>query len=220
MRNQPAEMSITGYNFISIEGNIGAGKTTLSTRIANDYNAKLILETFEENAFLAKFYKEPEKYAFPLELSFLAERYEQLKHQLTSRDLFKAFTVSDYFINKSFIFARKNLPEDTFGLYKKLFDIISESLPKPDLLVYLYQSIDNLMRNIHNRGRDYERDIKPEYLEKIQESYLDFIRQKTDMRILIIDTNDLDFVKHEADYNRIIEILSVEYSTGVHRITP
>lgn len=213
-------MHLTDYNFISIEGNIGAGKTTLASRIANDYNAKLILEQFEENAFLAKFYKEPDKYAFPLELSFLAERYEQLKHQLTSRDLFKSFTVSDYFINKSFIFARKNLPEDTFGLYKKLFDIISESLPKPDLLVYLYQTIDNLMRNIHNRGRDYERDIKPEYLEKIQASYLDFIRQKSGMRILIIDTNDLDFVKNEADYNRIIEILSGEYSTGVHRISP
>ncbi len=213
-------MGLTDYNFISIEGNIGAGKTTLSTRIADDYNAKLILETFEENAFLAKFYKEPDKYAFPLELSFLAERYEQLKHQLTSRDLFKSFTVSDYFINKSFIFARKNLPEDTFGLYKKLFDIISESLPKPDLLVYLYQTIDNLMHNIHNRGRDYEKDIKPEYLEKIQESYLDFIRQKSGMRILIIDTNNLDFVKNKEDYERILEILSKKYSIGVHRIMP
>ncbi len=220
MRNQPTEMSITDYNFISIEGNIGAGKTTLATQIAEDYNAKLILETFEENAFLAKFYKEPDKYAFPLELSFLAERYEQLKHQLTSRDLFKTFTVSDYFINKSFIFARKNLPEDTFGLYKKLFEIISESLPKPDLLVYLYQSIDNLMRNIRNRGRDYERDIKPEYLEKIQESYLDFIRQKSGMRILIIDTNNLDFVSNETDYKQITKIIAAEYSIGVHRITP
>jgi deoxyadenosine/deoxycytidine kinase len=213
-------MSITDYNFISIEGNIGAGKTTLATRIADDYNAKLILESFEENAFLAKFYKEPDKYAFPLELSFLAERYEQLKHQLTSRDLFKTFTVSDYFINKSFIFARKNLPEDTFGLYKKLFEIISESLPKPDLLVYLYQTIDNLIHNIRSRGRDYEQDIKPEYLEKIQESYLDFIRQKSGMRILIIDTNNLDFVKNKADYKRIVEIISGKYEKGVHRIMP
>lgn len=213
-------MTLTNYNFISIEGNIGAGKTTLATRIADDYNAKLILEQFEENAFLAKFYKEPDKYAFPLELSFLAERYEQLKHQLTSRDLFKSFTVSDYFINKSFIFARKNLPEDTFGLYKKLFDIISESLPKPDLLVYLYLDIDNLIRNIRNRGRDYEQDIKAEYLEKIQESYLQFIRQKENMRIVIIDTNHLDFVKHEEHYRTLIDIISQEYSIGIHRITP
>ncbi len=213
-------MTITDYNFISIEGNIGAGKTSLSTRIAEDYNAKLILEQFDENSFLPKFYKEPDKYAFPLELSFLAERYEQLKHQLTTRDLFKTFTVSDYFINKSFIFARKNLPEDTFSLYKKLFEIISESLPKPDLLVYLYLNIENLMRNIHNRGREYELDIKIDYLEKIQESYLEFIRQKTNMRILIIDTNNLDFVKHEKDYQTILDIMSEEYELGVHRITP
>lgn len=213
-------MSLNNYNFISIEGNIGAGKTTLATRIADEYNAKLILEQFEENAFLAKFYREPDKYAFPLELSFLAERYEQLKHQLTSRDLFKSFTVSDYFINKSFIFARKNLPEDTFGLYKKLFDIISESLPKPDLLVYLYQSIDNLMRNIRNRGRDYEQDISAEYLAKIQDSYLEFIRQKSGMRIVIVDINQMDFVKREEDYRTLIEIISRGFTKGVHRITP
>ncbi len=208
------------YNFISIEGNIGAGKTTLATKIAEDYNAKLILEQFEENSFLPKFYKEPDKYAFPLELSFLAERYEQLKHQLSTRDLFKSFTVSDYFINKSFIFARKNLPEDTFSLYKKLFEIISESLPKPDLLVYLYLSIDNLLKNIQNRGRDYEQDIKAEYLMKIQESYLDYIRQKTNMRILIIDTNNMDFVKRPDDYQTLLKIIGSEYSTGIHTITP
>ncbi|MCF8364168.1 MAG: deoxynucleoside kinase [Bacteroidales bacterium] len=213
-------MNLNHYNFISIEGNIGAGKTTLATKIAGDFNAKLILEQFEENSFLPKFYKEPDKYAFPLELSFLAERYEQLKHQLTSRDLFKTFTISDYFINKSFIFARKNLPEDTFGLYKKLFEIISESLPKPDLLVYLYMNIDNLIRNIRNRGRDYEQDIKPEYLYKIQESYLDFIRHKPNMRILIIDTNEIDFVNRPEDYQTILKILAREYPLGIHRITP
>lgn len=213
-------MNLDHYNFISIEGNIGAGKTTLATKIAEDYNAKLILEQFEENSFLPKFYKEPDKYAFPLELSFLAERFEQLKHQLSTRDLFKSFTVSDYFINKSFIFARKNLPEDTFSLYKKLFEIISESLPKPDLLVYLYLSIDNLLKNIQSRGRDYELDIKPDYLIKIQESYLDYIRQKTSMRIVIIDTNNMDFVKRPNDYQTLLEIIGREYSTGIHTITP
>jgi deoxyguanosine kinase len=213
-------MDFNNYNFISIEGNIGAGKTSLATKIAHDFNAKLILEQFEENAFLAKFYKEPDKYAFPLELSFLAERYDQLKHQLTSRDLFKSFTVSDYFINKSFIFARKNLPEDTFGLYKKLFEIISESLPKPDLLVYLYLDIDNLIKNIRLRGRDYEKDIKAGYLEKIQDSYLDFIRQKSNMRILIIDTNKIDFVNRSEDYQNLIRIIAKDYPLGIHRITP
>lgn len=213
-------MTLTRYNFISIEGNIGAGKTSLATRIAHDYNAKLILEQFEENSFLPKFYREPDKYAFPLELSFLAERYEQLKRSLSARDLFKSFTVSDYLIDKSFIFARKNLPEDTFGLYKKLFEIISESLPKPDLLVYLYLSIDNLMHNIRHRGRSYEQDMKREYLEKIQESYLDFIRQKTNMRILVIDTNNLDFVNKQKDYEKILHAISKEYSIGLHRIRP
>ena len=213
-------MTLTRYNFISIEGNIGAGKTSLATRIAHDYNAKLILEQFEENSFLPKFYREPDKYAFPLELSFLAERYEQLKRSLSARDLFKSFTVSDYLIDKSFIFARKNLPEDTFGLYKKLFEIISESLPKPDLLVYLYLNIDNLMHNIRHRGRSYEKDMKREYLEKIQESYLDFIRQKANMRILVIDTNDLDFVNEQKDYEKILRAISGEYSIGLHRIRP
>ncbi|MFP4471607.1 MAG: deoxynucleoside kinase [Bacteroidales bacterium] len=213
-------MQLTDYNYISVEGNIGAGKTSLATRIANDFNAKLILEQFEDNSFLPKFYRNPQMYAFPLELSFLAERFEQLKQQLTTRDLFKNFTVSDYFISKSFIFARKNLPDDTFGLYKRLFEIISESLPKPDLLVYLYLDIDNLLRNIHHRGRDYELDIKKDYLEKIQSSYLDFIRQQGQMRIVIIDTNNLDFVNREEDYRTILEIMSQDYDAGVYRVTP
>lgn len=208
------------YNYISIEGNIGAGKTSLATRISEDFNAKLILEQFEENSFLPKFYKEPDKYAFPLELSFLAERFEQLKKDLTHRDLFKDFTISDYFIFKSFIFARKNLPDDTFSLYKKLFEIISESLPKPDLLVYLYLDIPNLLRNIHHRGRDYELEIKKDYLEKIQESYLDFIKRQQNMRILIVDTNNLDFVNREEDYQTMVRLLSLDYAVGVHRVAP
>jgi deoxyadenosine/deoxycytidine kinase len=213
-------MSLNNYNYISIEGNIGAGKTSLATRIAGDFNAKLILEQFEDNSFLPKFYRDPDKYAFPLELSFLAERFEQLKKQLTTRDLFRNFTVSDYFIVKSFIFARKNLPDDTFGLYKKLFDIISESLPKPDLLVYLYLNIDNLLKNIRTRGREYELDIKSEYLAKIQESYLDYIRKQPNLRVVIIDTNQLDFVHRKTDYQTIIEIISHDYPVGVHTIVP
>jgi len=213
-------MSLTNYNYISIEGNIGAGKTSLASRIAEEYNAKLILEQFEDNSFLPKFYKDPDKYAFPLELSFLAERFEQLKQQLTARDLFKSFTVSDYFIIKSFIFARKNLPDDTFGLYKQLFDIISESLPKPDLLVYLYLNVENLLRNIHKRGRDYELNIKSEYLAKIQESYLDYIRKQSNLRVVIIDTNDMDFVHHEEDYQTLVKLISQEYPLGVHTIMP
>ena len=182
------------YNFIAIEGNIGAGKTSLATRIATEFNARLILEQFEENTFLPKFYENPAKYAFPLELTFLAERYQQLKDKLSTQDMFKTFTVADYFIHKSLIFASRNLSGDEFTLYTRLFNIIEGVLPKPDLLVYLYLDIDNLKRNIQARGRVYEQNIQFEYLEKIQQGYLDFLRQQHKIRVLIIDTNHLDFV--------------------------
>lgn len=206
------------YNFITIEGTIGAGKTSLAKKIATDYNAKLILEGFADNAFLPKFYSNPDKYAFPLELSFLAERYQQLTEELSKQDLFKNFTVSDYFINKSLIFAQKTLGEDVFGLYSRLFHIINTSIPKPDLLVYLYVSINRLQSNIKNRGRDYEQNIQDEYLEKIQSGYLDFIRQQQKMRILIIDINNIDFVKNKEDYHRIIELIDQDYEYGIHRV--
>ncbi len=206
------------YQYISIEGNIGSGKTSLATRIAKDYNARLILEQFEDNSFLPKFYKEPDRYAFPLELSFLAERYQQLKDNLSHQDLFKDFTVSDYFINKSLIFSRKTLQKEEYKLYHRLFEIISQMLPRPDLLVYLYSSIQRLQSNIKKRDRSYEQNIQDEYLQSIQESYFDFIRQQKDMRILIIDSNNLDFVENEDDYHKIVEVIFKEYPIGVHRI--
>jgi deoxyguanosine kinase len=206
------------YNFIAIEGNIGAGKTSLATKIAKDYNAHLILEQFEENSFLPKFYKEPDKYAFPLEMSFMAARYQQLKDQLLSMDLFKTFTISDYFIVKSLIFARKNLPPDEFKLYATFFNIIYQQLPKPELLVYLYVETERLQSNIKMRGRPYEQNIQDDYLNKIQEGYLEFIKQQKDLRILILDTNKLDFVNRPEDYQKIISVINKEYSVGVHRI--
>ena len=207
------------YNFIAIEGNIGAGKTSLATHIAQDYNAKLILEQFEDNSFLPKFYKEPDKYAFPLEMSFLASRFQQLKDQLGPQDLFKTFTISDYYIIKSLIFAKKTLAGDEFKLYTRFFNIIHQQLPRPDLFVYLYVSTQNLQRNIRDRGRPYELDIQDEYLEKIQQGYFEFIRQQTDLRILVIDTNELDFVNMETDYQKILNVIRQDYEVGVHRIT-
>ena len=207
------------YNFIAIEGNIGAGKTSLATRIAAEFNARLILEQFEENTFLPKFYENPVKYAFPLELTFLAERYQQLKDKLSTQDMFKTFTVADYFIHKSLIFASRNLAGDEFTLYTRLFNIIEGVLPKPDLLVYLYLDIENLKRNIQARGRVYEQNIQFEYLDKIQQGYLDFLRQQHKMRILIIDTNKLDFVNLRDDYNKVLEVITGIYEPGVHRIT-
>lgn len=210
---------MTHYNYIVIEGNIGAGKTSLATMIAEQFNAKLILEQFEENSFLPKFYKEPEKYAFPLELSFLAERYQQIKNQLITQDLFKNFVVADYFIDKSLIFAQKNLPDDEYTLYSKLFNIINPTLPKPELLVYLYVNIDRLKSNIKHRGRSYEQDIKAEYLEKIQSGYFEYIKHLPETRILIIDINNLDFVNKSNDYQTLLDIIFKEYTKGIHRIS-
>jgi deoxyadenosine/deoxycytidine kinase len=208
------------YNFIAIEGTIGAGKTSLATMLSEKLNARLILEQFEDNDFLPKFYREPAKYAFPLELSFLASRFHQLKNELSVIDLFRPVTISDYFINKSLIFARKTLADDEYALYARLFNIINLSIPGPDLLVYLYVSTRRLKSNIIQRGRSYEQDIELDYLEKIQSGYFDYIRQQTGMRILIIDTDKLDFVKNPAHFDMLYNLIMKEYPVGTHTITP
>ena len=207
------------YSYVAIEGCIGAGKTTLARQIAEQFGAKLILEQFEDNPFLPKFYKDQDKYAFPLELSFLASRYQQLMDQLSSQDLFHPFTIADYFITKSLIFAQRTLQDDELALYSRLFQIMLANLPKPHLLVYLYSDIDQLMKNIKNRGREYEQNILPDYLKKIQEGYFDYIRQQTDKRILVIDTNGIDFVKNEHEYKEIVSLIMQEWPVGVHRVT-
>jgi len=206
------------YKYIAIEGNIGSGKTSLATKISQEHNARLILEQFEDNSFLPKFYEDQARYAFPLELSFLAERYQQLKDLLSSQDLFKDFTISDYFINKSLIFSRKTLQSEEYKLYHKLFEIISQMIPRPDLLVYLYSSVERLQANIKKRDRSYEQNIEDDYLEGIQQSYFDFIKHQTDLRILIIDTNDIDFVNNQEDYKKIVQTIFKDYPIGVHRI--
>ena len=190
------------YNYIAIEGNIGSGKTSLAHMISEEYNAQLILERFEDNSFLPKFYKNPDQYAFPLEMSFLADRYQQLKDLLSSRELFKTFTVADYYIDKSLIFARQNLKNDEYSLYSRLFDIINSSLPKPDLIVYLFNNTANLIKNISTRGRDYEQEIEASYLDKIQRGYFEYFRQNRHTLVLIVDTQNLDFVKSSQDYEK------------------
>ncbi len=207
------------YNFIVIEGNIGAGKTTLATRMSEDKQTRLILEQFADNPFLPLFYEKPDKYAFPLELSFLAERYHQLKDELSRQDLFKPAIISDYFFLKSLIFAKANLGEAEYDLYTKLFYIINDSLPKPDLFVFLYHDIEQLLANIKKRGRDYEQNISADYLIKIQTAYFEYIKQLTDLRILIIDVNHLNFVDEEEHYRQIAELMNQPYPTGITRIT-
>jgi deoxyguanosine kinase len=206
------------YNYIVIEGNIGAGKTSFASLLAEECNARLILEQFEENSFLPKFYEDPARYAFPLELSFLADRYQQLKAQFNATDMFKTFTVADYFIFKSLIFASKNLEPLEFGLYSKLFSIVSSVVPKPDMIVYLYLSLENLKKNIEKRGRPYEQNIQFDYLEKIQKGYLEFLRQQTDLRVVVIDTNGMDFVGRRSDYLWLKELTMSEYPLGMHHI--
>ena len=208
------------YKYIAIEGNIGAGKTTLATRMAQHFNARLILEQFEDNSFLPKFYEDPSRYAFPLELSFLADRFQQLKSQVAVQDMFHPVTIADYFILKSLIFAKKTLNTEEFSLYSRLFSIIENVLPKPDLLVYLYLDISRLQSNIRKRGRVYEQKIEDNYLQRIQEGYLDYIRQQQGLRVLLIDTNKLDFVVHQEHFDILVDIISQEYPAGIHRITP
>ena len=199
------KLALQPFNYIAIEGNIGAGKTTLASKLAEDCNAKLVLERFADNPFLPKFYKDQSRYAFPLEMSFLADRYQQLSDDLAQFDLFKDFVVADYHIFKSLIFAKVTLQEDEFRLYKTMFDIIHKEMPKPDLYVYLYQNTARLLHNIKKRGRSYEQEIPAEYLEKINQGYLDYIKTQTDLNVLIIDVSALDFVKKQADYVFLLE---------------
>ncbi|MGF1565563.1 MAG: deoxynucleoside kinase [Flavobacteriales bacterium] len=206
------------YGYISIEGNIGAGKTSLATRLAERHGARLVLEEFAENPFLEHFYKQPERYAFPVELSFLAERFSQLKEELTSRNLFQSVVMSDYFINKSFIFARANLGKDEFDLFMQLFKIVEANLPKPELLVYLYLPEDQLLANIKKRGRSYEQDIQVSYLRNIEKSYFTFMKQHKKMRTVIIDTSAIDFVNNPDDFERMNDLISAPYKPGMHRV--
>tara|TARA_R110002051_G_scaffold159536_1_gene230881 strand:+ start:27719 stop:28864 length:1146 start_codon:yes stop_codon:yes gene_type:complete len=208
------EALFSKLNFIAIEGNIGAGKTTLASKIADDFNAKLILERFADNPFLPKFYEDQARYAFPLEMSFLAERYQQFTDDTSQFDLFKSFMVSDYDIFKSLIFAKVTLQEEEFKLYRKVFNFMHKEIKKPGLYVYLYQNTERLLENIKKRDRDYEQNIPPDYLEKINRGYLDFIKDAQDRNILIIDISELDFVSSPNDYNFIIDKL-VAYTCGI-----
>jgi len=202
------------YSHIAIEGNIGSGRTTLATMLANDIDARLVLEQFADNPFLPKFYSDPEKHAFPLELFFMAERYHQLKN-LKEQDLFKPQIVSDYFFVKSKLFAQNNLKKDEMQLFNRLFDIMLSSLSKPDLLVYLYSDVERLQQNIKNRGRDFEQNISDEYLQNIQDKYLDFLRKQSDFPVLLLDVTNVDFVTDKNIYDKIGELIFVEYSVGV-----
>lgn len=212
-------MSIpNGYEYVVIEGNIGSGKTTLTKLLAEKWNTRIMLEEFKDNPFLPKFYENPKQHGFALELSFLAERYHQKRDELNRTDLFKPGLICDYSFAKSLVFSRINLDPDEFELYQNLFSIIHGRLPKPDLLLFLYCNPEKSLRQIKKRGRSYEQEISSQYLADINKGYLEFFRQQTETRIVILDTNDLDFVQSDDDLTKIISVIEQEHELGMQII--
>ena len=206
------------YKFITIEGNIGAGKTTLAHLLSEHFNARLILEQFAENPFLSKFYEDPSKYAFPLELFFMAERYKQLKELIHTTDLFQQVTISDYLFKKCLLFAKVNLSEEEFGLYKKLFDIIYQQISHPDILIYLHVPVTQLQQNIRKRNRSFEQAIPNDYLLKLQDTYLQYIKQHN-LKTLVVDASHADFLGSNRHLNIILDALEKDYTDGQHYIS-
>lgn len=198
------------YSFITIEGNIGAGKTTLSQMLAKHYNARLVLEQFADNPFLPKFYENPSQYAFPLELFFMAERFKQLKDLLLQKDLFQSVTISDYLFTKCLLFAKVNLSDEEFRLYQRLFDIIHQQLVQPDILIYLHAPVNKLQQNIKKRARSYEQNIPDDYLFSIQETYTNYIKHHN-LKTIFVDASNADFLNNETHLKVITDALEKEY---------
>lgn len=214
LENPMDKYSFNSLNFIAIEGNIGSGKTTLTQKIAADFNAKMVLERFADNPFLPHFYKDQARYAFPLEMSFLADRYSQISEDLGQLDLFKDFIIADYYIFKSLIFAQITLEKDEFRLYKNIFDIMYKEVTQPNLYIYLHQETDRLLENIKKRGRSYESEIPADYLNKINKSYADFIKTNKNQNTLVIDMTSLDIIEKQGDYIFILNQIQDKIKTN------
>jgi deoxyguanosine kinase len=207
------------HSYVAIEGNIGAGKTTLCKKLSSDFNTRLILESFDENPFLSKFYENPERHAFSVELFFMTERYKQLQKSLYPADLLQQFTISDYFFIKTLLFAKQNLKEDEYDLFNNIFNILTTNFPKPNLIVYLHRPIEELLKNIRTRNRSYEQQISAEYLQTIQTAYFDYFKTEQDIPILIIDVNDMDFLDNPNNYKKLIGLMIEDYKIGMNYVT-
>jgi deoxyadenosine/deoxycytidine kinase len=203
------------HHFIAIEGNIGAGKTTLAHMLARHFDARLILEQFADNPFLPKFYENPDQYAFPLELFFMAERYKQLKELVYTADLFQSLTIADYLFTKCLLFAKVNLPEQEFRLYQKLFEILQSQVVQPDILIYLHAPVSKLQSNIRKRNRPYEQGIADNYLFHIQEAYTQYIRQHN-VRTIFVDVSNADFLDNPAHLQVVLDALERDTGEGQH----
>lgn len=211
-------MNPFSYNFIAIEGNIGAGKTTFCEMLAQDFPCRLILEQFTDNPFLPLFYDAPERYAFPVELFFMTERHKQLQANFAEGDLFTPLSISDYFFFKTRLFAKNNLNSEEFRLFSRLFEVLNSTFPKPDIILYLHRSVEDLMKNIRKRGRQYETDISAEYLLSIQNTYFEYFRTETSLPIVIIDVEGINFMDNSDYYNQLVNILKQPFDKGVHRL--
>jgi len=205
------------HSYLVIEGNIGAGKTSLVDLLVNKYQGRKVLEGFAENPFLPKFYEDPKRYAFAVEMFFLSERYHQLNNEVLQQSLFNQNTISDYFLSKSLIFARANLDSDEFDLFFKMYEIMMTQLPQPDLLVYLHREVDDLQKNIHKRGRAYEEGITNDYLYRIQESYFQFLKQQP-LKMLLLDVSGVDFVKNPTQFEDICIIVDQPFEKGIKKV--
>lgn len=204
------------YNFIAIEGCIGAGKSTLTTMLSQHFNCTHQFENFEENPYLENFYKNPSNHAFPLELFFMAERYKQQKGMIESINLFNSKLISDYAFFKSLVFANITLKEDELQLFKMLYNIIYPQLKYPDIVLYLYKDIDKLQENIKKRGRNYESAITDEYLEQLNKAYLNYFKQQDNSTIIILDTNNIDFKEDKKDFQLVLNILNNKFQKKIN----
>ncbi|MEO8590115.1 MAG: deoxynucleoside kinase [Flavobacteriales bacterium] len=207
------------YSYIAIEGLIGAGKTTLARRLAAERNGRLVLEEFDDNPFLPRFYEEPERYGFSVELSFLAQRYHQLK-RITEQDLFTQCTIADYSLGKSLVFASVTLQPDEYALFIDLYGIMFNDLPQPQLIVYLHLGMERLRERIRARGRSYEQRIGAEYLMRLQEHYLDHLQKRQGSHVLVVDLQDKDLMNDAAVYQRLLALLDAEIPAGYSVVTP